>query len=88
MNKHATAQKQRDAGLRHKKVMEKFKGPYDCPKCCAPKSIEINKFSKTQKTVTWVAQCNRCSFWKKIELPILLGKIDVINRVGDLMRAD
>ena len=74
--------------FQHKKTMEKYKGPYDCPKCFLPKMLTISKFGKTKTTTIWVAQCGKCGFWKKVELPSILKKIDVINKIGDLLRSE
>jgi transcription elongation factor Elf1 len=88
LNKRRTMEKQRAGSLRHKKNMEKFIGPYDCPKCFSPKSITIEKFVKTPETITWFAQCSKCGVWKKIELPAIWQKIDVINKVTDILREE
>ena len=91
-NKRRTKELQQGASLRRRRVMERFIGPYDCPKCFAIKSMMISKISQTterdNEKKTWLVQCGKCNFWKKVELPILMQKIDIINKVGDLMRAD
>ncbi len=91
-NKRRTKELQQGSSLRHKKAMEKYIGPYDCPKCLNIKSMMITKIGKDEtrnkETFTWLAQCGKCNFWKKVELPALMQKIDVINKVGDLMRKE
>lgn len=88
LNKKRTMQKQREGALRHKKAMEKYIGPYDCPKCFSHKSVMLSQFDKDEKNITWLVLCGKCNFWKKIQLPAIWQKIDVINKAGDILRAE
>jgi transcription elongation factor Elf1 len=87
-NKNRTKQLQMNAALSHKRAMKKYKGPYDCPKCFEPEKVNLIKLDKNDKTIQWLIMCNNCRFCKKIELPVLLGQIDVYNRVSDILRSE
>jgi transcription elongation factor Elf1 len=91
-NKNRTRELQQKVALSHRKSMEKYIGPYDCPKCFNIKSMMISKIAKcterNNETITWRVQCGKCNFWKDLTLPALLQKIDVINKIGDFVRKE
>ncbi len=86
MGKRLEAQIKQQARYYHKKAKEPYKGPYDCPVCFLPKSLNLKKLEETGTTITWIAICDKCNLFQKITLPKSLGEIDLYNKISDKVR--
>ena len=88
LGKHLDAQIKRENKQRFKVSIEKYKGPYDCPKCFKPKAMSFKLLEKKEKTNVWLVICNKCNYWKKIEFSNNLGDIDLYNKINDIIRSE
>lgn len=88
VSKSKSKENQQQMRLQQSRIKKKFKCPYDCPKCFGNETVNIGKLNKTDKTTLWIVLCNKCNLMKQIELPNILGQIDVYNRILDIVNKE
>jgi transcription elongation factor Elf1 len=86
LGKNLDLQIKREAAYQHKQSKQKYKGPYDCPKCYYPKALNVKSLKKTETIITWIVWCDKCNLWETIEMPRILGQIDVFNKIQDKVK--
>lgn len=86
MGKRLDAQLKQESRMRHKNALIPYKGPYDCPRCFTPKTLNVRKKGETAKTIDWLVFCDKCSLFQVITLPKAMEQIDLINKLTDMVR--
>lgn len=84
--------KKLDAFIKRQKIyhrnrrLEKFKSPFDCPKCLGQKQLIVTK-SEAGGNTTWEAGCGVCGFHiTYVNLAPATEAIDIFNDVCDKLR--